>query len=218
MWRACGQNPPRRLGKGRPSWRRHPACRAATPGSAGELRSPKPGEGRLLRRRTAGRPSLRNCTKPWRSRTSDQAILGQISTELENKTTYGRFLSQPIRAVCLDAALWRWHSPELDDAYYQGIKAAISDCGYERVCLKWVQPGDLRAQLADRIIAGLGEARTEYLWSLPTRGCGPSVRGWRTIFVWVRSGWPPLTHTATPPPDPAAPPYTPAKSQKTTPR
>ena len=29
------------------SWRRHPACRAATPGSAGELRSPKPAESRL---------------------------------------------------------------------------------------------------------------------------------------------------------------------------
>jgi DNA-binding transcriptional ArsR family regulator len=30
----------------RPSWRRHPACRAATLGSAGELRSPKPAESR----------------------------------------------------------------------------------------------------------------------------------------------------------------------------
>ena len=31
----------------RPSWRRHSACRAATLGSAGELRSPKPAESRL---------------------------------------------------------------------------------------------------------------------------------------------------------------------------
>jgi len=29
------------------SWRRHPACRAATLGSAGELRSPKPAKSRL---------------------------------------------------------------------------------------------------------------------------------------------------------------------------
>ena len=48
--------------------------------------------------------------------------------------------------------------PKLDDAYYQGIKLAIIDCGYEPVCLKELEH-QTNNNITDHILAEIRKAQ-----------------------------------------------------------